>query len=201
MGRWRQALPVPPCRAPALRHTPHAALRTAGRPACCLPCCAGAPSQLQQQQRQRAQRALGEAEVCMARALQLNPKRAGAWAALGRLYAVHGEGARGLQISEFESRPSDFENANAGTRACGAWVKACGSCVSCLRCVLVAHGWPYPKITPPLDARAPAPCPFASPGALAQWCFEQCRSHDPTLVAVWEGMAHLAGSQCKVGVA
>lgn len=39
-----------------------------------------------------AQKLLGEAEFCMGRALQLNPKRAATWAALGRLYASKGFG-------------------------------------------------------------------------------------------------------------
>ncbi len=39
-----------------------------------------------------AARLLGVAEYCWSRCLQLNPRRAGVWAALGRLYATHGEG-------------------------------------------------------------------------------------------------------------
>ena len=37
--------------------------------------------------------AAATAEYCYSRALQLNPRRAPLWAALGRLYAAHGEGA------------------------------------------------------------------------------------------------------------
>lgn len=38
------------------------------------------------------QRTLGRAELCFSRALQLNPKRAITWAALGRLYAAQDRG-------------------------------------------------------------------------------------------------------------
>ncbi|KAF5838215.1 hypothetical protein DUNSADRAFT_3264 [Dunaliella salina] len=47
------------------------------------PCAPG-----QQSQSPDCQRALGQAEMCMARALQLNPKRVTTWAALGRMYAA-----------------------------------------------------------------------------------------------------------------
>lgn len=49
------------------------------------------------------QRALGRAELCMSRALQLNHKRAATWAALGRLYASQGKGVCCPLLAEWHS--------------------------------------------------------------------------------------------------
>ncbi|KXZ49813.1 hypothetical protein GPECTOR_19g264 [Gonium pectorale] len=46
----------------------------------------------------------GAGEYCLSRSLQLNPRRAAVWAALGRLYASHGEG--GLASRCFDSARS-----------------------------------------------------------------------------------------------
>lgn len=35
-------------------------------------------------------------------------------------------------------------------------------------------------------------------GALAQQCFESARSHEPTLVCVWEAMANLSSTASQV---
>jgi len=67
----------------------HTNTHTHTRASCVL---TAVPPDQQQQSSPEYQRSLGQAELCLSRALQLNPKRATTWASLGRLYAAQDKG-------------------------------------------------------------------------------------------------------------
>ena len=85
-------------------------------------------------------------EQCLHRALQLDPRNAGAWTALGRLYAEHGQGAQaGACLMQARSHdpdaPAPWEamGAMAGASTTGelllnaAFNTACNACMVAYR--------------------------------------------------------------------